>query len=803
MFPISLALHRINRYRRFRGYSPVVVLLAFCYALPCGSPVKAAEVSRGAELYARLCAECHGGNGQGVADKYDEVLYGDRSLIELTSIIEKTMPEADPEACVGDDARLVAEYMYDNFYTAEARARHKPPREDLLRLTKRQYAEVIADLVGSFRGPVSFGDQRGLTGRYFKSRGFGLDKKAFERIDSRVDFQYAEGSPDEQIPAEEFSMRWSGSLLAEETGDYEFNVKSENGIRLWVNETEAPLIDAWVSSGGDVREHRAVVRLLGGRAYPLRLEYFKYKEKSASVSLQWRPPGGAPEVIPARHLATSDTPATCVITTDFPADDRSLGYARGSAVSEAWDTATTRAAIEVANYVVDHQAELSGVATDAADRRERLEAFCEAFAERAFRRPLNETLKAACAAGPFASTRDLDEALKRSVLITLKSPWFLYVGLDAGRTVDESAAERLALALWDSIPDEELRRAAGRGELHTEEALRANAQRMLADARTKAKIRGFFHEWLAMEEGRDVSKDSSTFPNFDATLIGDLRTSLEMFIDEVIWKQSGDYRQLLLADFMFMNDRLAAFYGAPPVGSPDDFIKIVYEPGRRAGVITHPYLLSALAYHRSSSPIHRGVFLTRRVLGRALKPPPMAIVFMDAKFDPTLTMREKVTELTKSDTCQTCHSIINPLGFCLENFDAVGRFRWQDKDQPVDARADYTTPTGGKVELAGARDLAEYAVHDSEAQRGFVQQLFQYLVKQPAPAFGPTILDQLREQFAERDCSVPNLTAEIAVVYAQAGAAGRDLAQAPPAAPALESEATASDSDPQASTIQE
>jgi hypothetical protein len=121
------------------------------------------------------------------------------------------------------------------------------------------------------------------------------------------------------------------------------------------------------------------------------------------------------------------------------------------------------------------------------------------------------------------------------------------------------------------------------------------------------------------------------------------------------------------------------------------------------GIITHPFLLSMLSYHKSSSPIHRGVFLTRNVLGRFLKPPPQAIEFKEDRFDPALTMREKVTQLTNAGL----HGLpvtINPLGFTLENFDAVGRFRTVRKQ--ADQSLTDTSPSDGEtVKLTGPRDL--------------------------------------------------------------------------------------------------
>src|SRR5581483_11101310 len=132
-----------------------------------------------------------------------------------------------------------------------------------------------------------------------------------------------------------------------ETGTYEFIVKTENGVRLAVNDPKNLLIDAWVSSGPDVREEKKSIYLLGGRSYVLTLEFFKFKEKTASIELQWKPPHGVVETIPQALLSPDRTRETVIVKTTFPADDRSVGYERGTGVSKEWDQATTDAALDV------------------------------------------------------------------------------------------------------------------------------------------------------------------------------------------------------------------------------------------------------------------------------------------------------------------------------------------------------------------------------------------------------------------------------------------------------------------------
>lgn len=782
-----------------------------------------------------MCIRCHGPNGEGVADKHDEPLNGDRSLKSLARIIQRTMPEDKEVKCTSEEAEKIAAYIFDKFYSPAARSRLNPPKIDLARLTVSQYQNSVADLLGSFTGKAEVGSERGLKADYYAARNFRNQKKIFSRTDSRVRFDFGTGSPDsdreftdEEAKAErerekkaendkekkeepgplkffrdEFAIKWSGSIIAEETGDYEFRVKSQNGVRVFVNDDNKALIDAWVSSGPEIREHKETIRLLGGRAYPFKVDYFKYKEKAASIVVEWKPPHRTWEIIPQRFLGPGRVPETVVVSTTFPADDGSSGYERGTSVSKAWDTAATHAAIETAGQVAARLERFSGAKADSENRRGKIQQFCVDFAERAFRRPLTPEEHSLCIDSQFdsqsSSAKDLESAVKRVVILVLKSPRFLYPELPGHLEGDFQVASRLALNLWDSVPDRPLREAAAKGQLRTSEQIAAQTARMIKDNRTKTKVKQFFHHWLNMEEGEDLSKDPATFPDFTDTLLADLRTSLELFIDEVIWSEKSDYRQLLKANYLYLNPRLASFYGAKlpepekkndedeklesekiasdeivpdPELDQDTFHKVDFDPNQRVGVLTHPFLMSALAYYKSSSPIHRGVFLTRNIIGRALKPPPMAIQFMDGRFDPSLTMREKVTELTSPTACQGCHTIINPLGFSLENFDGVGRFRKTDNNKPVNAVSDFLSDDGDTIRFTGARDVADYAISSPEAHRGFTRQLFQHIAKQPAPAYGAETLERLRESFVASDFNIQKLIADIATLTALHGASG-------------------------------
>jgi mono/diheme cytochrome c family protein len=725
----------------------------------------------GASIYKTECAKCHGKNGEGIKGKYDDALVGDWSLEKLTRYISKNMPDDDPGTLSGADAETVARYINDAFYSREARARNHPARVELVRLTNRQYVNTVADLLKSFsEADAPLGNERGLRGSYRKGgRRFG-GANNFERVDAKVDFDFGPRHPFGPVTHDsvnkttnEFSISWRGSVIVDESGDYEFIVKTPNGSRLWVNDDDTPLIDASVVSG-KVDDYRATRRLIGGRVYPLRLECNKAaKDQTSAMALMWKPPHGVEQIIPARNLAPARVSPTFVITTPFPADDSSVGYERGVMVSKAWDEATTYAAIEAANYVAKDLDRLSGSKAGDTNRAAKVQAFCAEFVSAAFRRPLTDEQKRVYVAAHFQDALKLDDVAKRVVLLALKSPRFLYLGLDNNQPDDLEVAARLSFDLWDSLPDAELRKAAVNHALHTPEQVSEQARRMLADPRARAKMLSFLHHWLQLSRAEDLSKDAKLFPGFTPEIIADLRTSLNLFLDEVVWSPSSDYRRLLMEDDLWVNDRLAKFYGVGTNGT-DDFVKVNLNPKERCGVITHPYLLAMFSYPRSTSPIHRGVFLTRNIVGRALKPPPIAVAFKEADFAPNLTMREKISELTRPQACQGCHSAINPLGFSLEHYDAVGRFRTKDGDKLVDAVSDYIADDGTSVRLTGARDVAEFAVNGEHAQNAFIEQLFHSIVKQPLLAYGSAVQERLRKSFVASGFNIQKLLVDIATV---------------------------------------
>ena len=732
----------------------------------------------GESIYSAKCASCHGASGEGSED-YPKSLAGDRSVAQLAKLIAKTMPADDPGTCTGDDSVEVATYIYDSFYSPAARAKGNAARVDLSRLTVHQYRNTLSDLVGSFRGSPPRGGEPGVSAEYYKSRRFRGGDKVAERIDPAIAFDFGDGPAIEgKMEPHEFAVRWQGSITPPETGEYEFLVRTEHAMRLWVNDPNTALIDALVKSGSD-DEYKASIYLLGGRSYPLKLEFTKANQgvddskkakkrppAKASIALLWKPPGGVVDVVPARCLATSRGAEVFCPATPFPPDDKSLGYERGSAISKQWDNAATDGAIEAVSYIFDHRRELANLRDDDGERAKKARDFARTFAERAFRRPLTPELETLYVGRFFDGGNDPESALKRSLLMILKSPRFLYREIGGAEGDPFDVASRLAYTLWDAPPDKTLMDAARKRELSTREQIRKQAERMASDPKAKAKLREFLVGWLKIVPSSEIAKDPEKFPEFTPELAADLRTSLDLFLDDVIDSDNSDYRDLLVSESLYLNGRLAPLYGADlPPDAP--FQKVAPEASGARGSPDPP----VPSWRRSPTPGPRRrstAACSCRVAcsaGRS-RPPPEAVAPLAPDLHPSLSTRERTSLQTSPAACMTCHGMINPLGFTMERFDAIGRYRTEERDRAIDPTGSYQTKDEGTATFADARDLARFLATSDEAHDAFTRSLFHNLVKQSILAYGPDAPRKLRGSFEDGGYSVRRLMVEIAVLAA-------------------------------------
>ncbi|MCU0707001.1 MAG: DUF1588 domain-containing protein [Pirellula sp.] len=723
----------------------------------------AQEFERGKALYAESCVSCHGDRGLGVADSYDQPLHGDLSILELAQVIQQTMPEDAPGSLSLEDASSIATFVHHEFYSPMAQLRNAPPTVELSHLTVDQFRRSVLDLMIPFtHRPEKWTEARGLK-RTIHQGDWGKDRKQVdERVDSQLVFDWGDGKPLPEVDHEKWQVRWSGSILAPTTGMYEFYLDATIRANLHVNDHSVPFIDASVVSF-EKSLNTASIFLVGGQSYHFHLDIQHSKEPKSRVALEWRMPGGVRQTIPSRYLSPTWSPVQLICSTTFPPDDSSVGYERGRNVSREWYEANVAAAIEVGNRLTSNLKTWMPNDSNDPNNVDAVRAWCHRWVARALRHTLSDEEKRLYVDQHFEGD-SIERAVKKVCILTLTSPEFQYPGLRP--IVDENNVALLALMLWDSLPEEWMLEMAQRREVHDEGAVRGLVEKMLEDSRFHEKARGFLREYLGIRHLRELAKDNERFPEFNEAIAADLRESMEMFLDEFASNPKSDLRSLLSADYLYLNGRLGSLYGADlPPDAP--FQKVVMPNDRWSGVVSHPYLMSGLAYHNASSPVHRGVFLAKRVLGRSLRPPVDAIIPISEDTAPGLTTRERVALQTQGAMCQSCHRVINPLGFALENFDAIGRFRTEELQKAVDASGQYVTTEGQQIEFRGVRDLANFLVQSTEVRESIVRQMFQYLAKQPIAAYGIERADQVESLWAEEGYTIESLARQLAVLAVQ------------------------------------
>ena len=319
-----------------------------------------------------------------------------------------------------------------------------------------------------------------------------------------------------------------------------------------------------------------------------------------------------------------------------------------------------------------------------------------ALAQRAYRRPVTEAdleiLRPFYEEG--RSEAGFERGIQRGLERILVSPEFLFrierdpADLDGGPyTVrDLELASRLSFFLWSSIPDDELLDVAVSGQLSVPSVLRGQVERMMADPRARALVNNFAEQWLYLRDVTEKEPDPGFFPGFDENLRQAFQNETELFIDSVL-REDGQVTELLSADYTFLNERLAKHYGIPHVyGS--HFRRVSLDGTERRGLLGQGGILTLTSYATRTSPVLRGKWILENLLSSPPPPPPPDIPSLAETTDEgeALSMRAAMEKHRSNPACASCHSQMDPLGFALENFDAIGRWRTRgESNETIDA----------------------------------------------------------------------------------------------------------------------
>ncbi len=336
------------------------------------------------------------------------------------------------------------------------------------------------------------------------------------------------------------------------------------------------------------------------------------------------------------------------------------------------------------------------------------------LARYAYRRPVVEadisSLMGVYASGALEG--GFEHGITRALQALLVAPGFLYrieddpEGVEPGqpyRLSDLELASRLSFFLWSSLPDEELLQAAEDGQLTQPDAIERQVRRMLADPRSDAMVKNFAGQWLQLRKVDKVKPDEVLFPEFDDELRQAMRRETELFFADIL-RENRSVFELLDSKRAFLNGRLAAHYGLPAVHGPQ-FREVALEDPRRGGLLGQGSVLTVTSYPNRTSVVIRGQWVLENLFGMPPPPPPPDIPELEeaAEEGEQRTLRELMTLHSRSPTCASCHVRMDPIGFALENFDAVGRWRERDGEHAIDASGELP----GGVTFRGPGELKQ------------------------------------------------------------------------------------------------
>ena len=389
------------------------------------------------------------------------------------------------------------------------------------------------------------------------------------------------------------------------------------------------------------------------------------------------------------------------------------------------------------------------------------------LASRAFRRRVTEgeieglTLV-------FFGARDRGETVERATQMALAamlvSPSFLFrietsPPPGASRNLNDfEIASRLSYFLWSSMPDNDLFRAAVRGELRSPEQVVAQARRMLRDPKAVALARNFGGQWLGLRGLDEIDPDPQRFPTFDAALRGAMRQETEFFFEHVV-REDRSILEFLDADYTFVNERLARHYEISGI-TGEAFQKVSLDPRQRGGLLGHASILTVTSNPTRTSPVKRGKWILENLFAAPPPEPPANVPELaDGKSGQlTGTLRQRMEQHRADPACATCHKLMDPIGFGLENYDAIGAWRTRDGDAVVDASGELPDGRGfqGPGEL---RSLL--AQRKDDFRRCFIEKMLTYGLGRGLEYYDACAVERIAAASAAADDRISVMIAEI------------------------------------------
>jgi len=434
------------------------------------------------------------------------------------------------------------------------------------------------------------------------------------------------------------------------------------------------------------------------------------------------------------------------------------GFAETVGVSQLQADGYMRAS-EDASAQIDWAGVLS--CDEASDDLACAQALIDDVGERAFRRPLLPTER-----DVFVDLFELMEAeqgfdvgVASVVEAMLQSPQFLYrielgepdsYGLVAALTSYELAS-RLSYLLWASTPDDALLAAAADGSLSREAVLEEHVDRMLADPRARDVVGRFVEQWTGIGNVESDLKDALAYPSWSPELAHDLREETRRFSVDVVFDGEGTLQELLTADYTVANLTVADHYGLEGSTSLEQWERLDLPADQRSGLLTQPSFLAHAAHSNQTSPVHRGLFVFEQLFCGVQPQPPDVLNTTLPALDDDMSTRERFARHTQDPLCADCHSVMDPIGFGFENYDAVGLWRETEGDGIPVSGSGVLTYSSQQGPFDGAVELSAIVAAAPEVRACFVDQWFRVSAGRDATDADDCALQTLDEAFKDGD----------------------------------------------------
>ncbi len=325
------------------------------------------------------------------------------------------------------------------------------------------------------------------------------------------------------------------------------------------------------------------------------------------------------------------------------------------------------------------------------------------------------------------------------------------------RLPDLDLASRLSFFLWSSIPDEELLGLAERGKLHDPAVLAAQVRRMLADAKSKALVENFAGQWLRLRNVADWKPDPDKFKEVDQTLRNTFERETELFFENIV-AEDRSVLEFIDADYTFLNERLAKYYGIQGVKG-SYFRRVALKSPERGGILTQASVLMVTSYPTRTSPVLRGKWILESILNAPPPPPPPNVPALDETTSTSAkSLRETFEKHRANVACASCHSRLDPLGFSLENFDAGGKYRSKEGGEAIDASGNL--PDGTVIDgVAGLKKIL--LARKDEFVEGLADKLLTYALGRGLEYYDQPVVRDIRRQAEKNDYRFSSLVLAI------------------------------------------